>query len=592
MTRLIRARAELATNPRQWEAVTARGHVMVIAPPGSGKTKLLTVRLAQDLVTAIPPPHGAACITYSTAAAGELHRRWTDLGAERRSNLFVGTVHGFALRAIIGPYASLVGRSDVVEATVATAAQRRQALEEAVYRTYGPHENPNYLDSTLARYRRQLDLTEDDDWQYGGERVRSLNAAYSDLLSGANLIDFDDMVRIAVELVEGYGWIRRVLGARFFKLFIDEYQDLGPGLHRLVKALCFDQESPSELFAVADPDQCIYMFSGATPENVDEIGGRHDVTTIRLGLNYRCGSEIIRQSLTAVDGPREVEGRPGGEVVAHRVNGEVAGQARSALDVITGRHNAGTPYGEIAVLCLSNADCLEVAAILRSAEIPTYVRSNTEYPRTDVTMLVEGLAAWSSQPRGTAPIPLNELLREYHRILRRRLERSDDAALVRVLLEHQAPDGSAGDFVTAVAASGISAALDIRQDLEEERDAFARMLHDVTTGDLRQLTLAELAFRAAARDQVNVLTMHGAKGLEFDVVLLVGLEKRRLPRWNATEMETVQARKQFYVALTRARQQVHLYYTGWHRDRYQRVHRDGPSRFVRDLDMELPPVRM
>src|SRR4051812_3952254 len=120
MTALARTREELRTNPRQWEAFVRPGDTLVVAPPGSGKTKLLTAKLAQDFLTELPAPYGAACITYSNSAAEELDLRLQTLAVDRRSNLFVGTVHGFALHAVIGPYAPLVGREDVVGARIAT----------------------------------------------------------------------------------------------------------------------------------------------------------------------------------------------------------------------------------------------------------------------------------------------------------------------------------------------------------------------------------------------------------------------------------------------------------------------------------------
>ena len=104
MGRLADAVTELRRNDRQWDAFECAGHTVVLAPPGSGKTKLLTTRLAYDLaVGAIPAPQGAACITMTNEAVGVLRRRLTRLGVRRRPNLFVGTVHSFALSVIVMP---------------------------------------------------------------------------------------------------------------------------------------------------------------------------------------------------------------------------------------------------------------------------------------------------------------------------------------------------------------------------------------------------------------------------------------------------------------------------------------------------------
>src|SRR3954463_1791722 len=106
MSALQKAIDELKENDLQWEAFSTQGHCAVLAPPGSGKTKLLTTRVAYDLVSeTIPPPQGAACITMTNEAAGELGRRLGALGVLPRANVFVGTVHAFALSSIVAPYA-------------------------------------------------------------------------------------------------------------------------------------------------------------------------------------------------------------------------------------------------------------------------------------------------------------------------------------------------------------------------------------------------------------------------------------------------------------------------------------------------------
>src|SRR3954466_16375449 len=130
MTALQDAIEQLRSNPQQSEALDAEGDCVVLAPPGSGKTKLLTVRLVRALRDQIREPHGAACITYTNAAAGELVRRVTELGSPRRSNLFIGTVHAFAMRAILRPYATLTGHPEAL-APIATEAQVETCYRQA-----------------------------------------------------------------------------------------------------------------------------------------------------------------------------------------------------------------------------------------------------------------------------------------------------------------------------------------------------------------------------------------------------------------------------------------------------------------------------
>lgn len=156
MNALREARDELRSNERQWQAFTTEGHCVVLAPPGSGKTKLLTTRLANDLVTRIRRPHGAACITLTNAAADELQRRLDALGVDRRSTLFVGTVHSFALSRIVLPFAAVGGFPDLSNPRIASDRQVKAALAQAVGDFYAEGEQ-RYVDSTVMKLRRIMD---------------------------------------------------------------------------------------------------------------------------------------------------------------------------------------------------------------------------------------------------------------------------------------------------------------------------------------------------------------------------------------------------------------------------------------------------
>jgi hypothetical protein len=130
--------SDLEANPRQWEAFTAKGNCVVLAPPGSGKTKLLTTRMAHDLLTSVPP-HGAACITLTNAAAAELRRRVDHLGVPPRSTLFVGTVHAFALRQVLIPFAAMLGLPQYAAPEFISDNQRNELIESAIAGVFGRH---------------------------------------------------------------------------------------------------------------------------------------------------------------------------------------------------------------------------------------------------------------------------------------------------------------------------------------------------------------------------------------------------------------------------------------------------------------------
>ena len=291
MSALSDSIADLKTNPRQWEAFTTKGNCVVLAPPGSGKTKLLTTRMAHDLLTSVPLPHGAACITLTNAAADELRRRVDHLGVQPRSTLFVGTVHAFALRQVLIPFAAMLGMAQYATPEFISASQKNQLIEAAITGVFGRYADVRFVRSTVDVNRQRLATAEQ--WSLAGPEVTEVARRYEDELEQRGLIDFQKLVRLAVEFVESHAAVRKVLAARYPRLYVDEYQDLAPGLDRLVRAMCFNYFTDTELFAVGDPDQAILAFTGTRPELLEELARHPMVTPVRLETNYRCHPEIV-----------------------------------------------------------------------------------------------------------------------------------------------------------------------------------------------------------------------------------------------------------------------------------------------------------
>jgi DNA helicase-2/ATP-dependent DNA helicase PcrA len=251
-------------------------------------------------------------------------------------------------------------------------------------------------------------------WARAGGYVAEVSRRFEQILHDQGLLDFDDIIIRAVNLVEEHAFIRRVLAARYPHVYVNEYQDLAPGLDRLVRALCFDYTPNAKLFAVGDPFQSIYGWTGSRPELVDELSRRSGVSVVQLDINYRSGNEIIRISSQALGKEREIRGlREGGTVTGHDVPEGFDAQLAAAAELIGRYADSGTSYDEVAVLCHSNAECLETADALRVAGLPVFVRDNDEYRLTPATLMVEALAAWAILPRGQSGHRLGELLRRW-----------------------------------------------------------------------------------------------------------------------------------------------------------------------------------
>jgi DNA helicase-2/ATP-dependent DNA helicase PcrA len=291
------ALADLKANPEQDAAARKREHCVVLAGPGSGKTKTLTTAIARTLVEDVIDPRGIACITYNNECAIELETRLAKLGIVSSERNFIGTVHSFALTQVIAPYARCISGLLPGNYRVATQDQARAAVEVAYDSVFDEPGNPQerWCFAEVKR-RRDVDRTAEA-WRGDNPELADFILAYEAELRNKGLIDFDDMPLIAFRMIKDHRWIREALRARFPVLFVDEYQDLGHALHELVLLLCFD--GGIRLFAVGDADQSIYGFTGANPELLLQLTERVGVETIRLRFNYRSGAKIIRASLGA-----------------------------------------------------------------------------------------------------------------------------------------------------------------------------------------------------------------------------------------------------------------------------------------------------
>jgi superfamily I DNA/RNA helicase len=299
----LRASEDLRKNEGQWAAYESKGHCVVLAGPGSGKTKTLTLKLARMLAEDVEAPRGVACITYNNECARELELRLDKLGIEPAGRVFIGTVHSFSLTQIVLPNAKVAKLGLPEKFKIATRAQQRGALEDAFRKAIGGPENPQNCNNRMGVYRRSILDRSSPEWLAQDEQLARLVEAYEAELRRRDVIDFDDMPLLAVRALRENEWLQRAILAKYPILAVDEYQDLGTALHRMVMGLCFS--TGIRLFAVGDVDQSIYGFTGADPSNLEKISKREDLEVVKLRLNYRCGSRIVTASGYALGEERD-----------------------------------------------------------------------------------------------------------------------------------------------------------------------------------------------------------------------------------------------------------------------------------------------
>jgi DNA helicase II / ATP-dependent DNA helicase PcrA len=585
--------ADLAGNPGQQAAYDSTGHCVVLAGPGSGKTKTLVLKLARIMAEDVRAPRGAACITYSQECARELTRRLERLGLREAPNLFIGTVHGFCLRHLLMPYGRLADLPVPFPLAVATQRQGDQAMKRVGDRLFGVGHPNKTMD--LGRHRRSVLDRTSIAWTSEAE-LAGWAEGYEAELRRMGLIDFDDLVVFGQRLVSEHDWALPLLQAKFPVLAVDEYQDLGVALHRIVKRVAFD--GGVRLFAVGDPDQSIYGFTGADGALLQQLAERDDVERVQLQLNYRSASRIVSASEMALGEARGYQSNdPARQAVIEFVqcpNG-LEGQAAHAVAEIIPAALAAKPgraLGDIAILYRDYRAGDVVAEAVAAAGFD-FVRVDTAAPyrKVALTSWTEDCAAWCSGGWREARPQLRGLLDRWLGFHRTRISeaqaRDESQRLTQLLWSLRVEEGLARDFVAGVRAGMLDALMAAEPSLADQREQVDRMSAALAIGGaLADLDLASLGGRDGSPLHLNLLTLHSAKGCEYDVVIMVGLDLGSLPWRNELPAARRESRRLFYVGLTRARDEIHMLYSGYVDTRGGRM-RWGRSPFLDELEARM-----
>jgi len=596
MTDYKTAAEELRANPGQWKAYESPGNCVILAGPGSGKTKTLTTKMARMLAEDVQRPSGIACITYSTECARELQRRLAKLGVVESSNVFIGTVHSFSLKHVVSPFAWLSDLGFPKEFSVASVSDIDRIFTESLKATVGD-ENPYNYRTRFERYRRTYLDRKSDEFASVDSEIAQLIVDYEKRLMSEGLVDFDGMILWGLQLIERHEWVRKALKARFPILVVDEYQDLGLSLHRMVLALC--QKAGVRLVAVGDADQSIYGFAGSMPKLLKELAEAAWVEPVRLKFNYRCGRRIVAASLTALGEEREYESKvkQPGSIDFYECPEGIAQQASVIIEQIIPavlKQKPGLVVGKIAVLYGDRNDGSVIASAAENAKIK-YVRidAGAAYRRTPLTRWLEDCAAWCAVGWKMHEPPLSGLVKKWLGFNRSAKGDAERAALrqqlVAFLFSHRDPTLLLRVWLQGIYTSCLDSTLKSEPAMRDEAEAFKGLVQ--ATGEskvMAEFNIATFSGQGGSPEHLNLITLHSAKGLEFDAVFMMGMDQGKVPRWDATTTEAIsEARRLFYVGLTRAKEQIHMTFSGFTENQYGRRFARGPSIFLTELQQKL-----
>jgi len=632
-------------NPEQRRAVECtEGPLLVLAGAGSGKTRVLTCRIAYLIGACGIPRDGILAVTFTNKAAGEMKDRVEKLLGPDEGDLWIGTFHSVCVRILRRDIGHLersrgfVIYDDSDSIGVIKQAQKRMDLDP---KTHDPKrirwridqwKNEGILPAEAAR--RAYDLDE--------ELCAKLYARYQRMLLDANALDFGDILLQTRELFRRFPRVLEYYQRRWQYVLVDEYQDTNGVQFELVNMLAHGHRN---LCVVGDPDQSIYAWRGANVRNILEFEeGYPEATVIKLEQNYRSTQPILSGASAVVANnvdrrdKRLFTEREGGDLIQYYEAEDDREEARFVVGrILYAAQSEGRSYRHFAILYRTNAQSRAFEEELLKYDVPyTVVGGVRFYERAEIkdtmaylrllvnpsddqallrsvnkpargigktTMerasalaadegvsLLEGLTRFAAGAGGRTGGKIRAFL-EMLDELSHELSRPLDQIIGRVL--------ERSGYLEALAKEATPEA-EARVDNLHELLASARDFHSANDGlidaDRTELELfldqvaliSDLDTWEDRAERVSLMTVHSAKGLEFPMVFLVGMEERIFPHASSIGDENglEEERRLCYVAMTRAMDRLHITCAA-ERRRFGDRSFQTPSRFLAEVPEEL-----
>ncbi|WP_409238110.1 ATP-dependent DNA helicase UvrD2 [Streptomyces sp. PA5.6] len=538
-------------DPEQREVATAlHGPVCVLAGAGTGKTRAITHRIAYGVRAGMLQPASVLAVTFTNRAAGEMRGRLRQLGA---SGVQARTFHSAALRqlqffwpkAVGGPLPRIVDRKIKLVADAAAACRIRLDRNELRDLTseieWSKVTQTVPADYAAAAAKAGRDVPRDP------AEIAQLYAAYEDLKRDRAVIDFEDVLLLAVGILQDRHDIAEQIRAQYQHFVVDEYQDVSPLQQRLLELWLGDRDS---LCVVGDASQTIYSFTGATPDHLLNFRTRHPgATVVKLVRDYRSTPQVVHLANGLLSQARGRAADHRLELVSQRDAGpepvyteyvDEPAEAEGAARRIRALLADGVPASEIAVLFRTNSQSEIYEQALADANVPYQLRGAERFfERTEVREAGAAL-------RGAARFGGNDALLD---------DVVDLPSQVRAVLSTKGwtTEPPAGSGAVRDRWESLAALVRLAED-------FARARPEATLADL----VAELDERANAQhaptvEGVTLASLHAAKGLEWDAVFLVGLAEGMMPiTYAKTDEQIEEERRLLYVGVTRARAHLSL----------------------------------
>ncbi len=608
-------------NPQQQEALKhIDGPLLVLAGAGSGKTRVITHKFAYLTKNRKISPHSIFTVTFTNKAADEMKGRIHNLIGRDLHNSWIGTLHSQCNKMLrkditalgYGTDFSIYDEDD--RCNLIRHILKEFKIYEALYK--GVSSRINFLKASLVDPEEFL--SSGDGFGFD-EKLAKVYVRYQDELKRSNALDFDDLIMLTVKLLREHPGVLSKYQKQFEYFLIDEFQDLNFSQYHLIRLL---SDSNRNISAVGDDDQSIYKFRGADVRNIHKFEKDFPgAKVVRLERNYRSTQNIldVSNAVIALNTQRKPKklwtDRGCGEKVHFCWLNSEEEESRHIAKIIKELYLKGEySYKDIGILYRLNLQSRAIEDALREAGLPYHVVGGISfYHRKEIKDLIAYARLVLNHgdnvslrriincpPRGIGAATLSKIETEAKKksvclfdVLKSSVRnqamvastRNKLAAFVKMI--EKLTSGTyktAGEMLTQIAEkSGYLETLD--EDRKQNVRELIASAEGVNIQEFIDKTLLVTNLdESSSKDHISLMTFHNAKGLEFPVVFVTGVEEGLLPYFkaNGDDDEIAEERRLFYVGMTRAENLLLL--TGARKRRvYSRIQEQEPSRFLKDI---------
>ncbi|MBW5412696.1 DNA helicase Rep [Pseudomonas sp. MAG002Y] len=632
-------------NPRQQEAVNyISGPLLVLAGAGSGKTSVITRKIAYLIQQCGIRAQYICAVTFTNKAAREMKERVSSLlrGGEGKG-LTVSTFHNLGLNIIRKEYAKLGYKPGF---SIFDEGDIKALLTDIMQKEYSGDDGADEIKNYIGNWKNDLVLPEEALAKARTPKEQTAAVVYlhyQRTLKAYNAVDFDDLILLPVKLFQDNPDVLEKWRNRIRYMLVDEYQDTNASQYLLVKLLVQDR---AQFTVVGDDDQSIYAWRGARPENLMQLKDDFpSLKVVMLEQNYRSTSRILKcANILIANNPHVFEKQlwsemgHGDPIRVIRCRNEDAEAERIALEILTLHLKTQRPYSDFAILYRGNHQAKLMELKLQHHQIPYRLSGGTSFfsrqevkdlmsyfrllvnpdddnaflrvinvPRREIgSTTLEKLGNYATQRQISMYAAADEIglsehldaryterLARFKRFIdsvRQQCAQNDPIMALRSMVmdidyENWIRQNASSDKVAELRMGNVWFLIDaLKNTLEKDEDGDMTIEEAIAKLVLRDMLERQQEEEEGA-DGVQMMTLHASKGLEFPYVFIMGMEEEILPHRSSIETDSVEEERRLaYVGITRARQTLAFTFAA-KRKQYGEVIDCTPSRF---LD-ELPP---